>query len=232
MATVTTIPPTIPSPPRPTSYTTRHHPTSTTTTPLLLPTSSELWLMILDHLPLLLPTQHPPPHPLQTVVLLAFPSFYPRIEYTRAPSAASTLFSTASHPIPGKTAAAICDPDVTCYNTPANLSRFALLLLEFRELKAVRFAARWQNRTWRADPLAGDYLCVRTLEPYLSLLTHVTELDLDLCGTDVVDELGVPGIEVEDEEDLCGGAEAPPAVMEEGDGDMVVRERMDVVVGS
>jgi hypothetical protein len=139
---------------------------------------------------------------------LAFPTFYPRIEYT--PRVISRLVHRKSAsldksrallrkslrcvnivldgvgppPPPGLIPGG--DPDMVVFNTPANLTRFCLMLLDFRELKEVRFAARWPNRAWRADPLQADYLSLRSLEPYLSLLTHVTALDLDLCGTDVV----------------------------------------------
>jgi hypothetical protein len=84
------------------------------------------------------------------------------------------------------------DPDLACFNTPSNLARFCLMLLEFQELKALRFTARWQNREWRADPLQARYLCITSLKPYLSLLTNLTSLDLDLCGTDIAPDLGLP----------------------------------------
>lgn len=130
---------------------------------------------------------------------LAFPIFYPRIEYT--PRVISRLVNRKSksldrsramlrkslrcvnivlNGVPGE------DAELVRFNTPANLARFCLMLLECRELDEVRFAARWPNRAWPADPLQTDYLCIRTLEPYLSVLTHVTALDLDLCGTDIV----------------------------------------------
>jgi len=143
---------------------------------------------------------------------LAFPTFYTRIEFT--PRVISRLVHRKSRSLdksraqlrkslrcvnivldglPGVNGSSSSssngggggNTDIACFNTPANLARFCLMLLEFRELKEVRFAARWPNRAWRADPLQADYLCIRSVEPYLSLLTHVTALDLDLCGTDV-----------------------------------------------
>jgi hypothetical protein len=167
---------------------------------------AEIWMMILEHLPPSFFQQD-----LRRLALskrwysLAFPTFYPRIEYT--PRVISRLVHRKSKSLDRSRAllrkslrcvnivldgvgppppAGAGDPDMVCFNTPSNLARFCLMLLEFRELKEVRFAARWPNRAWRADPLQPDYLSLRSLEPYLSLLTHVTALDLDLCGTDVV----------------------------------------------
>ncbi|KAL2159756.1 hypothetical protein VTH06DRAFT_1889 [Thermothelomyces fergusii] len=161
---------------------------------------SEIWMMILESLP---PSFFQ--KDIRRLALskrwysLAFPIFYPRIEYT--PRVISRLVHRKSKSldrsramlrkslrcvnivldgVPGE------DAELVRFNTPANLARFCLMLLEFRELDEVRFAARWPNRAWPADPLQSDYLCIRTLEPYLSLLTHVTALDLDLCGTDIV----------------------------------------------
>ncbi|KAL2174382.1 uncharacterized protein P884DRAFT_263715 [Thermothelomyces heterothallicus CBS 202.75] len=161
---------------------------------------SEIWMMILESLPPSFFQQD-----IRRLALskrwysLAFPIFYPRIEYT--PRVISRLVHRKSKSldrsramlrkslrcvnivldgVPGE------DAELVRFNTPANLARFCLMLLEFRELDEVRFAARWPNRAWPADPLQPDYLCIRTLEPYLSVLTHVTALDLDLCGTDIV----------------------------------------------
>lgn len=78
----------------------------------------------------------------------------------------------------------------TSFNTTRNLCRLYLLLHECRELRTVRFTAAWQNHAWRADPLQPSYLCLHSLEPYVTLMTHVTSLDLDLCGTDVVNAAG------------------------------------------
>ena len=173
---------------------------------------SEIWLMILERVP---PSFFQ--HDISRLALskrwysLAFPAFYPRIEYT--PRVISRLVHRKSKAL-DKSRAQLkkslrCvnivlegglgpgsgndqDNDLTCFNTPSNLARFCLMLLEFRELKSVRFAARWQNREWRADPLHADYLRIRSLEPYISLLTNVTSLDLDLCGTDISDDAGAP----------------------------------------
>jgi len=82
------------------------------------------------------------------------------------------------------------DAATACFNTSRNLCRLYLLLHECRELRTVRFTAGWQNLAWRADPLQPNYLCLHSLEPYLTLMTHVTALDLDLCGTDVVNAAG------------------------------------------
>ncbi|KXX81626.1 hypothetical protein MMYC01_202028 [Madurella mycetomatis] len=165
----------------------------------------EIWLMILEFLPPSFFQQD-----IGRLALckrwysLAFPTFYPKIEYT--PRVISRLVNRKSKSL-DKSRALLrkslrCvnivlegvgpwgDPDLMCFNTPANLGRFCLMLLEFRELKTVRFAARWQNRDWRADPWQPDYLHLRSLEPYISLLTHVTSLDLDLCGTDIIDDSG------------------------------------------
>lgn len=137
---------------------------------------------------------------------LAWPTFYPRIEFT--PRVISRLVHRKSRSVDRSRALLRKSlrrvnivlegvgprgrRDNLCFDTPANLARFCLMLLEFRELKAVRFAARWQNMDWPADPLQRDYLPMRSLEPYLTLLTHVTSLDLDLCGTDVTDAAGAP----------------------------------------
>ncbi|KAG7285585.1 hypothetical protein NEMBOFW57_010214 [Staphylotrichum longicolle] len=174
---------------------------------------------------------------------LAFPAFYPRIEYT--PRVISRLVHRKSAAldrsrallrkslrsvhivleglppittlVPGSGGgggATAGDPDLAVYNTPSNLARFLLMLFECHELTRIHFTARWQNQSWRADPLqhrsgggsssssggsgsggrggGGGYLCIHTLEPYLGLLTNVTSLDLDLCGTDVVDITGHP----------------------------------------
>lgn len=171
---------------------------------------SEIWLMILERLPPSFFQQD-----ISRLALskrwysLAFPAFYPRIEYT--PRVISRLVHRKSRAL-DKSRAQLRkslrrvnivleggvggdgdqDHDLACFNTPANLARFCLMLLEFRELKAVRFAARWQNREWRADPLHADYLRIRSLEPYIGLLTNVTALELDLCGTDISDDAGAP----------------------------------------
>ncbi|KAL2018774.1 hypothetical protein VTK56DRAFT_402 [Thermocarpiscus australiensis] len=166
---------------------------------------SEVWLMILEFLPPSFFQQD-----IRRLALsrrwysLAFPTFYPRIEYT--PRVISRLVNRKSKSLDKSRAllrktlrcvnivlegiGPLGAPDLLCFNTPSNLGRFCLMLLEFRELKAVRFAARWQNLEWRADPLQADYLHIRSLEPYISLLTNVTSLDLDLCGTDIVDDSG------------------------------------------
>lgn len=165
---------------------------------------SEIWMMIIEFLP---------PSFFQQDIgrlaickrwySLAYPTFYPRIEYT--PRVISRLVNRKSRSL-DKSRALLrkslrCvnivlegvgrwgDPDLICFNTPANLSRFCLMLLEFRELKAVRFAARWQSRDYIAS-LRPGYIHLRSLEPYISLLTHVTSLDLDLCGSDVTDNSG------------------------------------------
>ncbi|KAL2147947.1 hypothetical protein VTI28DRAFT_2 [Corynascus sepedonium] len=162
---------------------------------------SEVWIMILESLP---PSFFQ--EDIRRLALskrwysLAFPVFYPRIEYT--PRVISRLVHRKSRTldrsramlrkslrcvnivldgVPGRD-----DAELMRFNTPANLARFGIMLLEFHELAEVRFAARWPNRAWPADPLQPDYLSIRSLEPYLSLLTHVTALDLDLCGTDIV----------------------------------------------
>ncbi|KAK4042776.1 hypothetical protein C8A01DRAFT_44269 [Parachaetomium inaequale] len=169
---------------------------------------SEIWLMILESLP---PSFFQ--KDIRRLALskrwysLAFPAFYPRIEFT--PRVISRLVHRKSASLDRSRAllrnSLRCvnivldglgranygtrspgNPDVAVFDTPANLARFSLMLLEFRELNEVRFAARWPNPAWRADPLARDYLPLRSLEPYLGLLTHVTALDLDLCGTDVL----------------------------------------------
>ncbi|KAH6620634.1 hypothetical protein B0J18DRAFT_202974 [Chaetomium sp. MPI-SDFR-AT-0129] len=173
---------------------------------------SEIWLMVLECLP---------PSFFQQDIgrlavskrwySLAFPAFYPRIEFT--PRVISRLVHRKS-PAMDETRAMLrkslrCvdivldglpeqppalpdeyepDTDLVCFNTPANLVRFSVMLLEYRELKTVRFAARWPNRAWPADPLQTDYLNIRSLQPYLSVLTHITSLDLDLCGTDILGE--------------------------------------------
>src|SRR5262249_22943769 len=125
---------------------------------------------------------------------LALPSFYPRIEYT--PRVISRLIHRKSLALerslseslrsvnivldggllpPGLGAAAAggsdSDPDtaVVCFNPPANLTRFSNLLANIHGLQAVRFAARWQNRDWPADPLHPACLPLRSLEPYLDL---------------------------------------------------------------
>lgn len=173
---------------------------------------SEIWLMVLECLP---------PSFFQQDIgrlavskrwySLAFPAFYPRIEFT--PRVISRVVHRKS-PAMDQSRAMLCktlrcvdivldglpeqppslpdeneyDTDLVCFNTPANLVRFSTMLLEFCELKTVRFAARWPNRAWPADPLQLDYLSIRSLQPYLSMLTHVTSLDLDLCGTDIIGE--------------------------------------------
>ncbi|KAH6851306.1 hypothetical protein B0I37DRAFT_133156 [Chaetomium sp. MPI-CAGE-AT-0009] len=167
---------------------------------------SEVWLMILESLPPAFFQQD-----MRRLTLskrwysLAFPTFYTRIEFT--PRVISRLVHRKSRSLDKSRAQLrkslrsvniVLDglpgangrgsrgkADIACFDTPANLAHFSLMLLEFRELKEVRFAARWPNRSWLADPLQGDYLCIRSVEPYLSLLTNVTSLDLDLCGTDV-----------------------------------------------
>ncbi|KAK3906449.1 hypothetical protein C8A05DRAFT_29653 [Staphylotrichum tortipilum] len=182
---------------------------------------AEIWLMILEHLPPSFFQQD-----IRRLTLsrrwysLAFPAFYPRVEYT--PRVISRLihrksksldrsrsllrkslrsinivlegFCTAPPGTAGNRANGTSggDPDTTCFNTASNLARFCVMLLDFRELQAVRFVASWQNRAWRADPLQPrGYLPLRSLEPYLGRLTkHVTSMDLDLCGTDVVDDSG------------------------------------------
>ncbi|KAK4156366.1 hypothetical protein C8A00DRAFT_41146 [Chaetomidium leptoderma] len=179
---------------------------------------SEIWMMILERLPPSFFQQD-----IRRLALckrwysLAFPTFYPRIEFTprvlsrlvhrksasldksraqlrkslrRVNIVLEGLGPPAGPLVSGGGGGGGGDPKLACFNTHSNLARFCLMLLEFRELKAVRFAARWQNRDWRADPLQVGYLCTRNLEPYISLLTNVTELDLDLCGTDVSDEIG------------------------------------------
>lgn len=211
--------------------------------PLLPQLPSEIWLMILEHLPPSFFQQD-----IRRLALsrrwysLAFPAFYPRIEYT--PRVISRLVHRKSAALDrsrallrkslrsvhivleglppitlatpggagggfslgGTTAAG--DPDLAVYNTPSNLARFLLMLFECHELTSINFTARWQNPSWRADPLqhrsggggssggggggGGGYLCIHTLDPYLGLLTNVTSLDLDLCGTDVVDLAGQP----------------------------------------
>ncbi|KAK4101813.1 hypothetical protein N658DRAFT_495751 [Parathielavia hyrcaniae] len=76
-------------------------------------------------------------------------------------------------------------------NTTANLARFSAMLLNSSELREVRFAARWPNHDWPADPLPGNsYLSLRCIEPYLNVLAHVTTMDLDLRGTDVTADDG------------------------------------------
>ncbi|EAQ87003.1 predicted protein [Chaetomium globosum CBS 148.51] len=169
---------------------------------------AEVWLMILERLPPSFFQQD-----IRRLTLskrwysLAFPTFYTRIEFT--PRVISRLVHRKSRSLDksraqlrkslrsvnivldglpgvnGSSRSGGGGADIACFNTPANLARFCVMLLEFRELKEVRFAARWPNRAWRADPLQGNYLHLRSVEPYLTLLTHVTALDLDLCGTDV-----------------------------------------------
>ncbi|KAK4239187.1 hypothetical protein C8A03DRAFT_43148 [Achaetomium macrosporum] len=188
----------------------------------------EIWMIILEHLPASFFQRD-----IRRLFLckswysLAFPAFYPRIEYTprvisrlvhrKSPSLDRTRALLRKSlrcvnivldpglgwcPPPGRrggggggggrvVVGAGGDPKTACFNTPSNLTRFGLMLLEFRELKAVRFTARWPNREWRADPLQASYLNMNSLHPYISpLLTHVTSLDLDLCGTDIVDDAG------------------------------------------
>ncbi|KAL2265155.1 hypothetical protein VTJ83DRAFT_6255 [Remersonia thermophila] len=82
--------------------------------------------------------------------------------------------------------------DAACWNTASNLVRLALLLRELPALAAVRFTAGWSNPAWLADPLRPDYLGLASLDPYLGRLPHVTSLDLDLRGTNVVDDKGEP----------------------------------------
>ena len=76
------------------------------------------------------------------------------------------------------------------FNTPANLIRFCVMLRNFRNLQTVRFAARWQNGDWPADPAHAGYMPLNSLTPYLE--THVAVLDLDLCGADVAHDDGTP----------------------------------------
>ncbi len=82
-------------------------------------------------------------------------------------------------------------PDPTeCFNTPANLTRFCAMLCNFRNLQTVRFATRWRNGDWPADPAHAGYMPLNSLAPYLE--THVVVLDLDLCGADVTYDDGTP----------------------------------------
>ena len=76
------------------------------------------------------------------------------------------------------------------FNTPANLTHFCAMLRNFRQLQALRFAVRWRNGAWPADPARAGFMPLTSLAPYLE--THVTVLDLDLCGADVTHDGGTP----------------------------------------
>lgn len=72
------------------------------------------------------------------------------------------------------------------YNTAENLPRFCNVLLEWEELKTVRFTVGWEKpafKTWPSD----KYLPLRAVKPFLSILTNITHLDLDLCGATIKD---------------------------------------------
>ncbi|KAK4107551.1 hypothetical protein N656DRAFT_785190 [Canariomyces notabilis] len=166
----------------------------------------EIWLIILEFLPPSFFQQD-----LRRLTLckrwysLAFPIFYRNIECT--PRVISRLVMRKSESL--DKARALLRKSLQCvnivldgipglcahntarysaFNTSANLGRFCLMLLEFKELKTVRFTARWQNKYWRGDPYQQAYLKIRSLKPYMTVLTQITSLDLNLCGTDVVDD--------------------------------------------
>ncbi|KAK0723232.1 hypothetical protein B0T26DRAFT_641845 [Lasiosphaeria miniovina] len=167
----------------------------------------EIWIMVLEALP---PSFFQQDLGRLTVsrrwYSLAFPAFFTRVEYT--PRVISRLVTRKSK-IMDRSRAMLrksqrvvnvviegigpwCDPRDRCYDTAANLRRFCLMLIEFKELTTVCFTARWANKSWKADPLQLDYLPLRTIEPYISLLPQVKVLDLDLCGTSVTNEMGGP----------------------------------------
>jgi len=78
--------------------------------------------------------------------------------------------------------------DKQCYNTAANLILFCLMLTKYEELRTVRFVAGWQTPTWKMSPWTPSYLPLRSIDPFLSLLTHINFLDLDLCGTEILND--------------------------------------------
>ncbi|KAK4224943.1 hypothetical protein QBC38DRAFT_369885 [Podospora fimiseda] len=169
---------------------------------------AEIWLIILSYLP---------PRFFQQDIgrlllfkhwyLLSFPHFYSQIEFT------PRVISRLVHPWPQgenieKSRALLKkslesvnvviqgipyiydkkDP-YTRFSTRSNLPTFAHELLEFQKLKHFRFHAGYANQAWKGDPFQSDYLPLRSIEPYLSLLpAHVTSMDIDLCGTNVMDE--------------------------------------------
>lgn len=64
------------------------------------------------------------------------------------------------------------------------------MLLEFQELRSLRFVANHPNQEWRGDPYQMDYLPLRSIEPYLSSLlaaNTITSMDIDLCGTAITE---------------------------------------------
>lgn len=177
-------------------------PTSTQAMPVSrLP--PEIWLLILECLP---PSFFQ--EDIRRLALsrrwysLAFPTFFPRIEYT--PKVISRLVNRKSKAWNKARAmlrkslrtvnivldgmAPWSDLENMCFDTASNLITFCAMLLEFRELRTVCFTARWPNRQWLADPLQVDYLPLKSIQPFIGILaSHLTVLDLDLCGTAVTD---------------------------------------------
>jgi hypothetical protein len=77
------------------------------------------------------------------------------------------------------------DPDLVRLRTPANLFYLLRLLVQYTYITALRLVARWDKREWLADPRQQrGYMIIHSLF-HLPLMTHLTSLDLDLCGTHV-----------------------------------------------
>ncbi|KAK3990522.1 hypothetical protein QBC44DRAFT_325274 [Cladorrhinum sp. PSN332] len=167
---------------------------------------AEIWLMILSYLPPSFFQQD-----IRRLCLfkhwysLAFPRFYPQIEFTprvvsrlvhvqrksknieRSKALLKKSLRSVNIVLAGIPPIPPCENDQNIrFNTTANLPKFAHELLEFQELKSLRFHAGHANQAWKGDPFQCDYLPLKSIEPYLSLLsTHVTSMDIDLCGTNV-----------------------------------------------
>ncbi|KAK0704668.1 hypothetical protein B0H67DRAFT_603733 [Lasiosphaeris hirsuta] len=165
----------------------------------------EIWLLILECLP---PSFFQ--EDIRRLALsrrwysLAFPTFFPRIEYT--PKVISRLVNRKSKALIKARAvlrkslrtvnivldgmAPWSDLDNMCFDTASNLIAFCAMLADFKELRTVCFTARWPNRQWLADPLHVDYLPLKSMQPFLNMfqLPHLTVLDLDLCGTEVTED--------------------------------------------
>jgi len=132
---------------------------------------------------------------------LAFPVFFSQLECTprvlsrlvnrksKAVGRARDLLQKRAH---GITIAlhGMGEDWATLYNTPSNLIRFCQYLERFSSLRTLRFVASWPNRQWKGDPFRANYLPLRSIKPFLENLTHITNLDLDLCGTSVTKENG------------------------------------------
>ncbi|KAK4167311.1 hypothetical protein QBC43DRAFT_311542 [Cladorrhinum sp. PSN259] len=173
--------------------------------PSLSQLPNEIWLMIFNYLPSTFFQQD-----IRRLSLskqwhtLAFTTFYPQIEFT--PRVISRLVNRKtknldkSRTLLKKSLRSVnivlqgIPPTPPCdenhpnrvFNTASNLRRFALMLDDFQELKCLKFVAGHANQVWKGDPDQGDYLPLRSIEPYLSLLSsNVSSMDLDLCGTNV-----------------------------------------------